>query len=483
MRFPSTSSAIDSGRIVVGADQSNTDRLVLIGVSQRTASLALRERLFAEEADQSQILRELQEAGVSEALVISTCERLDVLAVRRAVHEAQTFEAGQEIEGRLRHVMARRIGEDPRILDEEGYFHRGRAALRHVFAVTSSLDSQMIGEPQILGQVKASHRQAVEQDMAGPLLEAVMQAAFGTAKRVRSETPVAQQPVSLIASALQTARDLHGDLSRCAGLLVGLGEMGELLAVEFRAAGLSELTILHASDRRAEIASHRFGCHTRPWQELDLALSEADVVITAAGGGRYCLEPPMIDAALRARRKKPMFFVDASAPGDIAPAVGEMDGVYVYDLDDLEKLALAGKVSRETATMAAWKILGEELLRFERRWAERAAGPTVTLLRRHFEAVRDQVLGEGKLDADAATRLLINRLLHEPSKALRENAAADASEGPTEGPDREVLAKAVSHLFRLDESLPGGEDAVEQDRDTAGDDGNEPSTCGKSLKE
>lgn len=483
MRFPSTSSAIDSGRIVVGADQSNTDRLVVIGVSQRTASLALRERLFAEEADQFQILRELHDAGVSEALVISTCERLDILAVQKAVSGSGCHGAGQEIEDRLRRVMARRIGDDPRILDEEGYFHRGRAALRHIFAVTSSLDSQVIGEPQILGQVKASHRHAVEQDMAGPLLEAVMQAAFGTAKRVRSETPVAQQPVSLIASALQTARDLHGDLSRCAGLLVGLGEMGELLAVEFRAAGLAELTILHASDRRAEIASHRFGCHTRPWQELDLALAEADVIITAAGGGRYCLEPPMIDAALRARRKKPMFFVDASAPGDIAPAVGEMDGVYVYDLDDLENLALAGKVSRETATMAAWKILGEELLRFERRWAERAAGPTVTLLRRHFEAVRDQVLGEGKLDADAATRLLINRLLHEPSKALRENAAADASEESRDGPDRDTLARAVSHLFGLGDNWPSGEAIAERNRDTASDDKDETGDPGKSLKE
>ncbi len=450
MRLSSTSSAIDSGRTVVGADQSSTDRLVVIGVSQRTASLALRERLFAEEADQAQILTELREAGISEALVISTCERLDILAAQNAAEPVQSG---------LRQVMARRIGDDVRILDEEGYFHRGRAALRHVFAVTSSLDSQVIGEPQILGQVKASHRQAVEQDMAGPLLESVMQAAFGTAKRVRSETPVAQQPVSLIASALQTARDLHGDLSRCGGVLVGLGEMGELLAIEFRAAGLADLTVLHSSDRRAEIASHRFGCHTRPWLELDVALETADVVITAGGGGRYSLEPAMIDAALRKRRKKPMFIVDASVPGDVAPAVGGMDGVYVYDLDDLEKLALAGKVSRETATMAAWKILGEELLRFERRWAERAAGPTVTQLRRHFEAVRDQVLSEGKLDADAATRLLINRLLHEPSKVLRENAATETPKGP----DHEALAKAASDLFGLGDSGAAGEDDKKRD--------------------
>lgn len=412
--------------------------------------MTLRDRLFAEEADQVQILTELRESGVSEALVISTCERLDILAAQNA---AEAVESG------LRQVMARRIGDDVRILDEEGYFHRGRAALRHVFAVTSSLDSQVIGEPQILGQVKASHRQAVEHGMAGPLLESVMQAAFGTAKRVRSETPVAQQPVSLIASALQTARDLHGDLTRCGGVLIGLGEMGELLAIEFRAAGLAELTVLHSSDRRAEIASHRFGCHTRPWQELDLALETADVVITAGGGGRYSLEPAMIDAALRKRRKKPMFIVDASEPGDVAPAVGGMDGVYVYDLDDLEKLALAGKVSRETATMAAWKILGEELLRFERRWAERAAGPAVAQLRRHFEAVRDQVLSEGKLDADAATRLLINRLLHEPSKVLRENAATEASNGS----DHEALASAVSDLFGLGDAVAAGEDDKKKD--------------------
>ncbi len=427
---------------MAGTEPSPTERLVVIGINQRTASLALREQLFAEEADQSQILDELAGSGIEEALVVSTCERLDIIA-----SEQQLDGVGGACGAvpRLRDIMARRVGGDPRILDEEGYFHQGRAALRHVFAVTSSLDSQMVGEPQILGQVKASHRLAVEQGMSGPLLESVMQAAFGTAKRVRSETPVAQQPVSLIASALQAARDLHGDLGRCGGLLIGLGEMGELLAVEFRAAGLADLTIMHSSNRRAEIASHRFGCHNRPWDQLDLALDAADVVITAEGGGRYSLEPAMIESALRKRRKKPIFVVDASEPGDVAPAVGEMDGVYVYNLDDLERLALAGKVSRETATMAAWKILGEELLRFERRWAERAAGPAVADLRRHFEVVREQVLGEGKLDAETATRLLINRLLHEPSKALRETAASE----PSGDEGHRQMADAARRLFGL----------------------------------
>lgn len=454
---------------MVGTEPSPTERLVVIGINQRTASLALREQLFAEEADQVQILSELSGFGVDEALVVSTCERLDIIASQK---DDEVSGGARRTVPHLRDVMARRVGGDPRVLDEEGYFHQGRAALRHVFAVTSSLDSQMVGEPQILGQVKASHRLAVEQGMGGPLLESVMQAAFGTAKRVRSETPVAQQPVSLIASALQAARDLHGDLRRCAGVLVGLGEMGELLAVEFRAAGLADLTILHSSDRRAEIASHRFGCHCRPWNQLDLALESADVVITAEGGGRYSLEPAMIDAALRKRRKKPIFVVDASQPGDVAPAVCEMDGVYVYDLDDLEKLALAGKVSRETATMAAWKILGEELLRFERRWAERAAGPAVADLRRHFEVVREQVLGEGKLDAQTATRRLINRLLHEPSKALRETAASESS-GDEE---HRQMADAARRLFGLARNLDaaaadgqegrgaGAEDTAEEDK-------------------
>ncbi len=443
---------------MAGSEPSSTERLVVVGINQRTASLALREQLFAEEADQAQVLAELIRSGVEEALVVSTCERLDLIASQKnfGLHDRACGTAEH-----LKDVLLRRIGGDPRILEEEGYCHQGRAALRHVFAMTASLDSQMVGEPQILGQVKASHRLALEQGMGGPLLDAVMQAAFATAKRVRSETPVAQQPVSLIASALQAARDLHGDLRRCSGLLVGLGEMGELLAVEFRAAGLADLTILHSSDRRAEIAAHRFACHSRPWDQLDLALESADVVITAEGGGRYSLEPAMIEAALRKRRKKPIFVVDASMPGDVAPAVGEMDGVYVYDLDDLEKLALAGKVSRETATMAAWKILGEELLKFERRWAERAAGPAVAELRRHFEVVRDQVLSEGKLDAQSATRLLINRLLHEPSKALRETAAT----GSESEPEQLQIADAARRLFGLDRE----EAAASPDLDGEGD--------------
>jgi glutamyl-tRNA reductase len=304
----------------------------------------------------------------------------------------------------------------------------------------------------VLGQVKESHRIAQAAGMTGPTLEAVLQGAYAAAKRVRNETSVAEQPVSIVASALMVARGLHGALDGSTGLLIGLGEMSELLGSELRDAGLEDLVVIHASAARAEAAAHRLHCHFRPWEQLEAALAEADIVVAASGSGQYTITPELAEQALRRRRRRPILFIDAAVPGDVDPAVDKLDGAFVYDLGDLERVARAGKATREGTAVAAWRIVGEEIESFLRQRAERAAVPAVNALRRHFEAVRAQILAQGGLDAEAATRLLVNRLLHDPSEVLRA-AAAGTSDG-------DALDESVVRLFRLEAGGGKGENGT-----------------------
>lgn len=408
--------------------------LVIVGVSERSVGAALRERLFAEDPDPGVLLDRLAAAGATDALAIATCERIELLTLA---------EDGAAAAGRLSGLLAEATGVPEDVLDSEGYSHAGEAALRHLFAVAASLDSRTVGEPQVLGQIKDCHRRAAAAGRVGPALEAILQASYATAKRVRSETPLAEQPVSIAAAALAVARDLHGDLAERRALLIGLGEMGEFMAGELLAAGVEDLVVMHPSLDRAESVAERLGCHFRPWTELAEALAQADIVVSAVGTGRFTVTAELAAAALKARRREPIFFIDTAVPGDIEASVDDLDDAFLYDLEDLERFALRGRATREAAAAAAWQVLERDLAAFRRQRSERAAVPAVAALRRHFEALREEVLGAGRLDAEQATRRLINRLLHDPSEVLREAAGDDG------------LERALRRLFRLDDEAAG----------------------------
>ncbi len=407
------------------------DKLLMVGVNHRTAPARLRDQLFVKPEDQSTVLAEIRAESISEALVVSTCDRVEVLAVADDPAAA---------EGGLLGVLAGRAGLSAAVLDGQCFRAQGREALAHLFAIAASLESQVIGEPQVLGQLKESHRAAAAEGMIARHLEAVLQAAYAAAKRVRNETAIAQRPVSIAAVAAQLARRVHGDLSRSSALLLGLGEMGELLAGELCSAGVGHLVVAHSSQQRAEAAAHRLGCNYRPWEELAEALAEADTVVAACGTGRYIVTVALAVAALKKRRRRPIFFIDSAVPCDVEPAVGTLDGAFVYDLADLESIVLEGRAGREATSDAARRILDEELSAFLRDQAERDAVPAVVALRHRFEVARESVLAESDLDAAEATRRLINRLLHGPSEALRRAAIDDAA-------GRDALERAVESLF------------------------------------
>ncbi len=408
-------------------------RLGVVGVNHRTSSAATRDALFVPEGEARGFLAELRREGLSQALLISTCDRVEVQfaaadpgATRAAVLAAFARRAGRDVAG-------------------ESYAHEGEAALRHVFAVASSLDSQVVGEPQVLGQVKAAHALAREMGLSGAELDAALERAYAAAKRVRSETAIGERPVSLAAAAAAVARDVHGEPSRCSALLVGLGEMGELLAEHFRRAGLSRLAVGAPSAARAADLARRLGAHAVSFDALDAALAQADIVITAVGTGAPVVTPRHALDALRARRRRPMLFLDLGVPDDVAREVETLDGAYRFGIDDLEALALKGRAEREASTGEAWAIVEAELAAFARARAGRGADGAIVRLRRHFEAERLRALGETGGDAERATELLVHRLLHGPSAFLREAAQNDPAE-------RARIEALIARAFGLDDT-------------------------------
>lgn len=413
-----------------GAPAAGTGgELLVIGANHRTSPLAWRDRFTLMEAELADELDRLRGKGFREAVLIVTCDRIELVS---------TVEA-EPLRARFAEHLAGRLGETVERVTAALYHHRGVAALRHLFAVASALDSLVIGEPQVLGQLRAAHRVASEAGLVSGTLEAAFQAAYAAARRIRRETTIAHRPVSMAAAAVELAREVHGDLDRSTALLIGAGEMGELMAEYFRRVGVKQLLVSGPS-AASESLARRLGATHIPFAVLADALVEAEIVIASVGSGRRVLTAAAMEAALKRRRRRPVFVIDAAIPPDVEPAVNDLDGAFLYTLDDLERSAMAGRAGREAAAAAAQTILDAELAAFERRQAERAAVPAVTVLRAHFEAMREGVLrDEPGLDADAATRLLINRLLHAPSEALRGLIAAEGDAAAAEALLRRIF--------------------------------------------
>ena len=417
----------------------STGRPVIVGANHKSSGLMLRDRLFGEDGATPEFLDRLRRAGLTQALVLSTCDRVEVQAIDPGASEAP---------GLITRALAGHAGMAPGEIDGQLYTLWDDAAVRHVFTVAASLDSQIVGEPQVLGQVKASHRLARDAGMSGSALEAILQAAYGAAKRVRNETAIGERPVSIAAAAVQLAREVHGDLDRCTGLLIGAGDMGEMVARDLLSTGLAQLTVTHSSERRAEAVARALEAHVAAYDTLAVQLAEADIVLAAVGRRRHVLSADMVTAALAKRRHKPQFIIDAAIPGDVEPAVNRIDEAFLYDLGDLEGVAMGGRADRETEARTARRIIDAEVEDFLRGRAERGAVPALNRLRAHFEETRAEVLATADQGANKATRLLVNRLLHAPTQVLRDQAAGNG--GGQKAAEWRTMERMVRRLFRLD---------------------------------
>lgn len=413
-------------------DTGQTRTPLVVGVNHQTGGLSLRDRLFVEDEDVPAFLARLRDAGIEQAVVLSTCDRIEIVTV---------CDASEALGSKLAAALAQHGGMTVDEVAPHLYRHRGTDAVRHVFRVAASLDSVVVGEPQVLGQVKACHRLAHDAGMVSGDLEVLMQAAYAAAKRARTETAIGERPVSIAAVAAGISRDVHGSLDVVHGVLLGTGDMGELIARELMRAGLGRLTVADVGRRSARAVAGRLGAGHAPEGSLAAALANADVIVTAVGGRGYVLSADMIRAALKARRYRPQFIVDASVPRDVEPAVDRIDDAFLYDLADLERLAVEGQVSRKGEADAAEQIIVSESEAFLKGRRARVAVPVLTALRDHVGRLRQQALIEAGGDAELATHHLMNRLLHMPSERLREMAGS--------GEDVAAVEQMIRELFGI----------------------------------
>lgn len=405
---------------------------VIIGTDHRTGPLTFRDALFIDDAALPSFLAALRDAGIGQALALSTCDRVEVMTFATDIATAART---------ISDALADHAGLTADVVSPLLTTYDDEAAVRHCFAVASSLESQVIGEPHVLGQLRAAHRLSRQAGGCGTDLDGLLDAAYAAAKRVRSETTIAERPVSIAAAAIQAARDLHGDLSRCTGLLLGAGEMGELIMESLIASGLMRPKVATPRPERALPVAKALEGQAAPFEILPQLLAEADITICAIGGRDPLLTQAHLNAALRKRRQKPIFLIDAALPGDVDAAVNRIEGAFLYDLADLERVVHEGRAGRELAARQAWSIVDEEAAAYLKNRAARAAAPAIALLRAQFEALRGEALKEAGGDAEKATHLLINRLLHAPSEAMRDLAAGAGN--------WEEAERLLRQLFRL----------------------------------
>lgn len=413
--------------------------LLAVGLNHKTAPVALRERLAFGNPDLVPALEALRSfGGVEEAVIVSTCNRTELYCAlgraddRSAVEWLSSYRglSARELEGCL-------------------YTHADGDAVRHVLRVASGLDSLVLGEPQILGQLKDAYRVSSEAGASGKVLHKLFQYAFAVAKRVRTDTAIGSSPVSVAFAAVRLAQQVFGDLSRSCALLVGAGDTIELCAQHLHEQGLGRMIIANRSLERAVNLAHKFSAYAITLDDLTQHLHEADVLITATASPQPVITRPMLSAALVARKRRPVFAVDIAVPRDIDPEVSRLEDVYLYTVDDLDAVIQENLRSRRLAAAAADEIISNEVQHYMEWLHSLDAVATIRALRGKAEAVRDELLERarhqvlcGEDPAEVLATLanqLTNKLTHEPTVRLREAS----------GGGRPELLRAARELFDL----------------------------------
>lgn len=417
--------------------------LFLVGLSHKSAPIEVRERVALTGDALKAALGELRGMeGVGEALVISTCNRVEVF-----VHAADGEAA--------RRFFTERT---PRAA-EHLYAKHGAEAVRHLFRVSASLDSMVLGEQQILGQVKEAYGLASAAGAAGSFLSRLCNRAFATAKRVRTETDIGRGATSMSQVAVELVAKIFGDLKGRIVLLVGAGKMGALSAKALTVLGADRILVTNRSPERGLALATQVGGNFRDFAELQRLLAEADVVIVSTGAPTFVLTRDMILQARKARRHRSLCLIDLSVPRNVDPACADLGDVFAYDVDDMERVVASSKDARAGEAIRAEGIVEAEVMAFAREREARAALPVLAQLRRHAEQIAraeaERTLAQvgGKLDekgrksVEAMAQAIVNKLLHGPTSRLKEAASSGDS----------ALPGAAAELFGI-ENEPGPAD-------------------------
>lgn len=414
--------------------------LRILGLNHNTASVEIREQVVFSGQEIGRALTRVRDIeGVDEAVLLSTCNRTEFYVM--------SDDGGQR---RLNDWLHDERNLDPSFA-QSIFSMQHDDAIRHIFRVACGLDSMVLGEPQILGQLKDAYREAQQSGTVGKQLSRLFQHTFSVAKKVRTDTKIGSSPVSVAYAAVSLAQQFFADFSRHTALLVGAGVTVELLARHLESHNIGRLFVANRDVERAGNLAHRFGGFALPLSELDGTLQEADILISSTASPEPVITLAQVRSALKARRRRPMFAVDIAVPRDIDAAVGKLDDVYLYTIDDLDRVILEGQNNREAAAVDANRILDEEISRYLTIERAKRAAPLITTLRDQAESMRGEVLAQARRrlgqGADSnevleyATSALMKKLLHNPSVRIRE--ASEAAD--------EKTIEAARALFGVDD--------------------------------
>jgi len=411
----------------------------LIGVNHNSAPVEVRERLAIPETRLPDAIRSLvQQPGVEEGMVLSTCNRVELLT---------SSNQGSDLRG----FLPLYFGVNPDTLNSHIYEFKQRDAVRHVFRVASSLDSMVVGEPQILGQVKEAYAVARGLGAVHSALDVLLSRAFAVAKRVRTETAIGSSSVSIASVAVQLAQKIFGSLNQKTVYMVGAGKMAELAARRLMAGGVGKILFSNRTHERALQLSEAFGGDAVPFDQLHETADRADIVLTSTGATGFLFRREHGERFLARRRNSPMFFIDISVPRNVDPEMARLDGMFVYYIDDLQAVAAGNTAERQKEAARAEEIVEHEVERFTVRIKSLAVVPTILSLQEQCETIRQAEIDRirGKLGAitpdqeaaiDALTRGIVNKLLHTPITTLKSS---------TTEPEAATIHDIIRRIFNL----------------------------------
>jgi glutamyl-tRNA reductase len=421
--------------------------LVVVGLNHITAPIEIRECLaFPENKMEEALSRVHAIPSVKENMIVSTCNRVEVYAAAR-----QTEKAILDI----KQFLSQYHGLPLKEFEKNLYSHIGKEAVKHIFRVASSLDSMVVGEPQILGQMKSAYQMATESKVSGLVIHRLLHRAFHVAKRVRTETKIGNSAVSVSSVAVELAQKIFGTLEKKTVLLIGAGEMCELAARHLVTGGVGKVLVTNRTYERADALAQEFNGEALPFDEIIQGLKKVDIVISATDSRQPLIGHDQVAKVIKERKQKPIFFIDIADPRDIQPSVGDIENVYLYNIDDLKKVADENIQDREKEAQKAETVVEEEVVKFTNWYRSLEVTPTITALRKRFEEIRKKELEKTfslhpnlsekeKRSLEALTQAIINKILHPPMTLLKqtnEEAMAD------------LYLDALRTLFDLSEKI------------------------------
>ena len=400
--------------------------LLVIGLNHKTAPLEARERAYVCEDNLGDILGALQARSVKESVVLSTCNRTEIYS---------TYESLEETSRAIEDALMEHFQVGPEWLRTYTYTFTDEQAYGHLFFVVSGLDSMVLGEPQILGQVKDFYRLARLSNSVGPFLDKVFNRAFQVAKKVRTDTKIGYNPVSISSMAIELARKIFGDLRQKKILVIGAGEMCEVALRRFKKEGLREIFITNRTFHKAEQLAEEIIGIPEPYDEIPELLTRVDMVLSSTGAPRPIIERHQIAAVMKRRKYRPLFFIDIAVPRDVEPEVNQIENVYLYDIDDLRGLSLEHLADRAQEAEKARAIIEEEVGRFGLWLKQLDMNPIITHILDEVEEIRKHEVNKGlqkmpgcdeavAKQIDIVTRAIVNKLVHPHIEMLRKDGSA-----------------------------------------------------------